>query len=372
VIVSSLLISAGEFERQSGWLVKPEGICRDERCVPVPGRSDGLVDVAGFATRLGLALVHDERHGVWAVGPESGGSFLTSAVCPEITLPDLGGTPFSLSSLRGQKVLLIAWASWCGCRNDLPLWQALRTELHPRGLEIVTVALDTGGATAAGPWIAAAGPEHPSLIDVKHTLAEQLGVVNVPTGVWIDEQGLIVRPPETAPGLSSAEMMAAGARQGSRDQAPRTAPTPSARRLAMNEAVVDLRLEREPYQAALRDWVAHGADSPYALSPEDVVTRSRPRPPEVARAAASFELAVHLHRIGHGEDAVAWFRAAHRLQPDNWTYRRQAWSFVDPLQGPAEGAEDSWPYDSDWITDYRKVGAEGYYPTTEVTQARSA
>ncbi len=59
-----------------------------------------------------MALVHDETHDLWAVGPESGGRALTDARAPELTLPDADGRAFTLSSLRGQKVLLLAWASW--------------------------------------------------------------------------------------------------------------------------------------------------------------------------------------------------------------------------------------------------------------------
>ena len=65
-----------------------------------------------LADRLGMALVHDEAHGLWALGPESGGRALLSAELPEITLPDRDGNPFSLSALHGKKVLLVAWASW--------------------------------------------------------------------------------------------------------------------------------------------------------------------------------------------------------------------------------------------------------------------
>ncbi len=75
------------------------------------------------------------------------------------------------------------------------MWQDLRRELSPRGLEIVTVALDTGGADAVRPWIEAARPEHPSLIDRGHLTDELFGIVNVPSGIWIDEAGTIVRPP---------------------------------------------------------------------------------------------------------------------------------------------------------------------------------
>ena len=59
------------------------------------------------------------------------------------------------------------------------MWQVLRDELHPKGLEIVTVALDARGAAVARPWIEKAMARHPSLIDDSHQL-DRLGVVNVP------------------------------------------------------------------------------------------------------------------------------------------------------------------------------------------------
>jgi len=223
------------------------------------------------------------------------------------------------------------------------VWQDLRSELRPQGLEIVTVALDTGGAAAAGSWIDRARPEHPSLIDEAHVLDELLGIVNVPSGVWIDEEGTIVRPPETAyPGRPRMNDRKLG------DDAPPR----------LKEIVAEarrIRIDGDRYLAALRDWVAHGAQSRYALSPDEVVARSRPRSAEASRAAASFELAQHLHRAGFADDAVPWFSQAHRLQPDNWTYRRQAWSFDDPLQGPSDR------FESDWLTEIRRVGPENYY-----------
>ena len=237
------------------------------------------------------------------------------------------------------------------------MWQVLREELHPKGLEIVTVALDVGGADAARPYVEAAGSRHPSLVDVGHVLDSLLGILNVPEGVWIDEEGVLVRPPETAAPQNMADMLPSV-------QLP---PGTPARVLAMMEESYKIRNDAEAYVAALRDWVEHGAASRYALAPDEVVSRSRPRPPEVAEAAACFELAQHLHRSGHPDDAVRWFREAHRLQPDNWTYRRQAWFFADPvLIGPKEGAEDEWPYEGDWLTDARKVGAENYYPLPDL------
>ena len=232
------------------------------------------------------------------------------------------------------------------------MWQELRTELRPQGVEVVTVALDTAGAEAAGQFIDAAAPEHPSLIDAEHRLDELLGISNVPMGVWIDEDGILVRPPETAhPGKSMLREMMRG------QKIPEDLP-PNV--LEMLAETAKIRVKPERYAEALRDWAARGADSRYALSPEEVVERSRPRPPELSAAAAHFALGQHLHRAGDVEAARAHFREAHRLDPDNWTYRRQAWSFEDPLQGPTEH------YDSDWLSDVKKSGAANYYPLPDL------
>jgi hypothetical protein len=119
VILEALEVTPEELQARTGWELKPEGLCKADRCVPLPdgrpptadGRPDRL-DVTTLAERLGMALVHDEQHGLWALGPESGGRALLSAQLPDVTLPDRDGNPFSLSSLRGRKVLLVAWASW--------------------------------------------------------------------------------------------------------------------------------------------------------------------------------------------------------------------------------------------------------------------
>ncbi len=229
------------------------------------------------------------------------------------------------------------------------MWQALREELYPQGLEIVTVALDTLGLKAALPFIEAAKPTHPALIDEAHLLDELFGVVNVPSGVWIDEQGIIVRPVEPA-------YVPRG--QFRSRQIPEGASAYVVEMIGeVNKMIEGYKVSQdtEKYFPALRDWATNGANSRYVLSPEEVIERSRPRGMEEALGAAHFELGQHLYRQGKTDLAVVHFRQAHRLQPNNWTYRRQAWSMADPLQGPTD------LYEGDWVSDIRKVGAENYY-----------
>ena len=111
VILETLTIDEAAFERHTGWALKPQGACRDDRCVPLP---DGAArtNVRVLAERLGMPLVEDVASGLWALGPEAGGRALTSAVAPDLVLRDWRGEEFHLRSLRGQKVLLVAWASW--------------------------------------------------------------------------------------------------------------------------------------------------------------------------------------------------------------------------------------------------------------------
>ncbi len=352
VILHDLTVDAYDFATRTGWEIKPEGACKAEVCVPLPAAArlaDGRLDVSIVAERLGMPLVADEAHGIWALGPETAvtGRVLTSAVAPDLELPDADGNPFQLSSLRGKKVVLVSWASWCGCRFDLPLWQNLRDRWKEDGVEVVTVALDVD-ADEAKPFIEKAHAEHPSLIDEAHVSDELFGFVNVPNGVWIDEDGMIVRPAEPAhPGRNPA------------NESFRKIDTATVLPDVAEMLVEARKIKSDPdiYVEMIDDWIANDRDSRYALAPDEVIRRSDPRTNAEATAAAEFELGQHLHRAGDHAAAIPHWREAHRLYPANWTYKRQAWQFEDPFRQGHTNA-----YDSSWFEDLKKIGAENYYP----------
>lgn len=109
MLLDTLDIDAKAFEAGTGWEIKPEGACKGDVCVALP---DGF-SLTDTAQRLGMELVHEPSVGRWALGPESlGGRALVTAEAPELVLHDLDGTPFTLSSLRGSKVVIVAWAPY--------------------------------------------------------------------------------------------------------------------------------------------------------------------------------------------------------------------------------------------------------------------
>lgn len=114
MISASPQLSIDELERATGWVIKPEGACKGEVCIPLPEGTveNGYVDAYSLAEKLSMPMIHDPSHGLFCLGPESGGRSLASAVALNVALPDLNGNLFELASLRGQKVLLVAWASW--------------------------------------------------------------------------------------------------------------------------------------------------------------------------------------------------------------------------------------------------------------------
>jgi hypothetical protein len=228
------------------------------------------------------------------------------------------------------------------------VWQELRTQWHPRGLEIVTVALDVEPDDAR-PFIDNAKAEHPSLIDSAHVTDELFGFVNVPNGVWIDEDGMIVRASEAAHPGGHNEI-----NEAFRKIDPSTVPEDVA---DMLREARKIKSDPDIYRAMVEDWLANGSKSRYVHTPDEVVARSGARGVNEATAAAEFELGQHLHRAGDHAAAIPHWRNAHRLHPDNWTYKRQAWNFEDPIR---QGHTDA--YDGSWYEDIKKIGAENYYP----------
>ena len=223
------------------------------------------------------------------------------------------------------------------------MWQAIHAELESRGLVVISVALDSGGARTTTQWIRAASPTYPCLIDERHVVAELYGMVNVPNAVWIDEDGRIVRPAENA-----------GASDSFRRHLDRTTKQMSAEGLAERERL------RSAYFDALRDWAAKGAASAFAMAPDEARRHLPTITEEHVQAATSFRLGHFLHTTGHTQDALPYLAEARRLHPESWSYRRQTWELEEP--GKA-GSPTFWAA-------VDALGDRPYYPPPSLGAAR--
>jgi AhpC/TSA family len=219
------------------------------------------------------------------------------------------------------------------------VWQALFDELKDSGFVILAVAMDQ--PEAAKPWIDAAAPTYPSLIDRDHHVADLYNLVNVPQAVWIDEAGRIVRPPETA-----------GSNDGFR-QMDRTKFTMPEAALAERNRLKALYLD------AVRDWVKKGKDSAHVLTPQQIASRLTKPDPAIAQAHALFRLGQFLQREGQAGEAAMHFASAIKLHPDSWNMFRQ--TAAKDTRGLASGPEFWARVDA--------LGARPYYAPIQITGA---
>ena len=195
-------------------------------------------------------------------------------------------------------------------------------------------------------WIDAAAPTHPSLIDTRHVTGELFGFINIPMAVWIDECGTIVRNAESA----SIE------RSPLRDM---DIPDGLPERLTqMFTEVKQIPDDAEAYRAAIVDWVDNGGRSRFALTPDEVIERSRPRGADEAEAAACFELGQHLRADRRRRRRRAVVAAGPRARPGQLdvqapgldarhhaprTRPRTTSSRARTTSTPATGWTTSWP-----------------------------
>jgi len=209
----------------------------------------------------------------------------------------------------------------------VPGWQKVYEELKDQNFELISVAQDTGGEAAAGQWFDRANPTFTQIIDENHVISTTYNMTNVPTGVWIDEEGMIVRPNETAYTRNT--------------------------KLNLNGKI--LKSRGADYVAALKDWVKNGKDSPYVLTPEEIAKRVQPRTDEQALAEAEFQLGNYFLSKDNDEKANLHWEAAQKLRPESWNYARQDWSFTPKEQG------------ANWSKKFQ--ASEGdYYPDTDIPE----
>jgi len=206
----------------------------------------------------------------------------------------------------------------------LPGWQKFYLDLNDKNFEIISIAQDTGGVKDAGPWITKANPTYTALIDSEHIVTKLYNLVNVPTGIWIDETGKLVRPPEVA--------------------------------FIDDKFKEFTHLDTSQYLEGIKDWVANGEKSEYVMAEQELKARLTPASPEHQLAAAEFSLAEYLVHIGSGDDAIPHFKQAQKLHPENWNYKRQAYLLADSKKN----------YGTTFQDEVKALDGKPYYATPDL------
>lgn len=218
----------------------------------------------------------------------------------------------------------------------MPVWQQVYDAMKDKGFTVVAVAMDT--SEAARPYVDAARPAYPCLVDRDHRIASLYGMVNVPEAVWIDEDGRIVRPAENA-----------GAWDGFRRRDRTTGVMP--------KEDVDLIVRaKRTYMDAVRDWATNGAASRHVFDEQAARARLRSPSEDVALAHVHFRLAGHLARAGRPEEALRHFEEARRLHPESWTIWRQT----------AGRNEQGFAANADFWERVDALGEGRYYPRVDM------
>ena len=120
---AELWISTADLTRATRFELKPQGVCRDQLCFPVPKarteefvrKSSGVTsfNLLAFAQLVNQPVAHDDALATWYFGLRADQrQGLASLRAPSFTLPDMAGKMHSLSDYRGKEVLLVTWASW--------------------------------------------------------------------------------------------------------------------------------------------------------------------------------------------------------------------------------------------------------------------
>jgi hypothetical protein len=176
------------------------------------------------------------------------------------------------------------------------VWQVFWEQVKDKNIVIISAAQDTGGEAAAGKIFDDAKASYITIIDTNHTISTLFNLVNVPSGIWVDEQGKIVRLNE---GTYAAE-----------------------------HKIGTLVFGSDLYPKAVMDWIEKGAQSEYVWTPEQVKQNLITRTPDAERAEPTFKLGVYFHEHGDAPRAKQYWEEAEKLNPDSWNFHRQDWSFT--------------------------------------------
>ncbi len=111
-------VTPKDLEAILGWQVKPEGLCKNDACIPIGGNvtlgEDASLNLKEAAALVGHPSLSAPEAGMITVGQSRDvrSLALKDRVAPNFTLSDISGVDRSMSDWAGKKRLLVAFSSW--------------------------------------------------------------------------------------------------------------------------------------------------------------------------------------------------------------------------------------------------------------------
>lgn len=310
-------------------------VCHQDRCalvqtVVAAANGDHLVEVQALAKAL-------DAEAIFVAGRQSVGFKFSKSTttesdelpqiggfAPNFTLTTLKGEAVSLADFRGRRVLINSWASWCGCRNDLPAWQKFYTQHRARNFEILSVAVDVQGAKVVRPYVQKAGVTFTVAVDETDVLGRAFGLKHTPVSFLLDELG-IIRAQGGGPNPDFLAQIEAVLREPLSELRTETrSATPARSKVELEKAIA----------ASPKDWrsrvvlatiLVSQRELPAALNQLAAAAELKPQPADVHFLSGQVLL-----QQGQQEAALAKFRQALQLDPENWRIRKQIWAIENP------------------------------------------
>lgn len=305
-----LWINESDLKQSVGFDLKPSGACYPKLDICIPLFEEGYkyqdengvwLNMSKLTETLEMSCVSNTGRTVWSIGiiPQERQQLLETGIAPDFEIEDIYGNLIRLSDFRGKKVLIVTWATWCGCRFDVKSWQKVYTELKDPNFEIICVAEDSQGDEVAKKWFTDAEATFHCVVDTKHKISSLFGWVNVPTGCWIDEEGKVIRVNEAA----------------------------YAEKHQIKNLMMKTEFGNEAFGNATKEWVKNGLNPNITQTVDKRKANTRAQNTSDFEADAWFQLGLYFQEKNNPKEAEIYFEKARRLAPNNWNIQRQSWTF---------------------------------------------
>ncbi len=308
-------------------------VCYEERCATVKEfrreAQNLFVMIGPMAKALGMKSEFSPNRREVSFGIEPRTETITLPLRPGQLMPDfrvmsLDGKTAAFSTFRGRRVMLSNWATWCGSRNDLPVWDRVQQRLKDQQFDVFSVAADVQGPPMVRNYVSRQPVSFTVAVDQADVVGRLFGLKNSPFSAFIDEVG-IIRFTAAGPHPETIQRMMELLKEPPLTLRSR----PQELSAGMDRASLETRVAQKP-----EDWEARLALA-LELDKSGLRVESLAQVEQAARLQPKNAVVLQVWGLLHWnlrepQPALAKWKQARDLAPDNWRLQRNIWAVEFP------------------------------------------